>query len=257
MSSLALFPDPARSLVQAVVTGLDVPASLVRVEPRGPVPVRGGGALTGAGAFVDDYECPLDVEVEYRLVDDTSGDVLASQTITLDGSVLGAVLVHPTDPGRLLPVRVVDDTPVEARTPGTVHHVIGLDLPLVTYTRRNDVRRLLRLWTPYAGLPAVWDATDDGSPMLLKVPAGCAAVHGWRWLERIRGTKRGEDPTGARGVDVEVEAVDVATPAGVVSSAPGNSWGAVRQNLDTWADVAASFDTWLDVRAALFPGWTP
>lgn len=253
MTTLDLFPDPSRSRVQVIVTGLDEPSTVYRDEPRRSLPVRGAVALTGSGAVVDDYECPLDVDVDYRVVPVAGGPAVAAASTRLDGSVLGAVLVHPTDPDRLLPVRVVDDTPVEARTPGTVHHVIGLDLPLVTYTRRNDVRRTLTLWTPYTGLPALWDATDDGSPMLLKVPAGCAAVHGWRWLERIRATKRAQDPTGAHGVDVELDAFDIAIPAGFVTSDPQNSWAAVLTNVGTWADVEQSFDSWLDVRTTLFP----
>ena len=80
----------------------------------------------------------------------------------------------------------------------------------------------LTLWTPYSGKQAVFDATRDGSPMLLKVPAGCPAVTGWRWLESITAQKRGADPTGRLGVDVTIDAVDIATPAGYITTDPGN-----------------------------------
>ena len=259
MTTLTLVADPARSRVQVIVTGLgaDAPATVYRTEPGGTAqPVRGGVAVAGDGVVLDDYEAPLGVVLTYSVAPDATGTAVASDTITLDGTVLGPILIHPTDPTRNLPVTLVDDTPVTAVAPGTVHHVLGADLPLVTYTRRNDVRRSITLWTPYSGKRAVFDATADGSPMLLKVPAGCPGVTGWRWLETIVAEKRRGDVTGRSGVDVTIDAVDIATPAGFITTDPGNSWAAVEQFTPpgTWQAVKDTYSTWADVRLARFPG---
>jgi hypothetical protein len=249
--TLTAYVDPARSRVQLFarpgVTAQQVPATLTRVEPGGVrVPVRQGTGLIG-DAVIDDYECPLDVPVTYEL--DPDGDTV---TVTLPGTA-GPVLVHPTDPTRNLFVAVVDDTPVEARTPGTVHRVVGRALPLVTHTTRNDVRRELVLWLPYAELPALWTLTADGSPLLVKIPAGCAVEVGWRWPERVRVVKRARDRRGTRGVDVELDAFDVDTPAGPITADPVNSWAAVREYVGTWEQVDTTYPSWLDVRLAVFP----
>ena len=260
MTTLTLVADPNLSRVQVLVTGLgaDAPATVWRsAAGADPLPVRGAVSLTGDGVVSDDYEAPLGVLLTYTVVPDTppGSPAAATATTTLDGTALGPILVHPTDPTRNLPVTVVDDTPVTARSPGTVHHVLGAPLPTVTYTRRNDVQRTLTLWAPYTGKRALFDATADGSPMLLKVPAGCPAVSGWRWLETITATKRRNDVTGARGVDVSIAAYDIATPSGYITTDPANSWAAVQAFTPggTWQDVKDTYAAWSDVRTAKFP----
>lgn len=254
LATLTLYPDPDRSRVQVfVVPGQGDTVTVYRVDEHGArVPVRGGVGVS-RDVILDDYECPLDVEVDYVVAADTDPTgTLASASTTLSGSA-GPCLVHPTDPTRNVFVTLVDDTPVEATSRGTVHHVIGSSLPVVTHGPRNDVRRELRLWVPYSGAPAVWQATDDGSPLLVKVPAGCAAVPGWRWVERITAVKRGQDPTGHRGFDLTLDSFDVDTPAGYITADPVNSWAAVKTYAGTWQNVKDTYATWADVRLERFP----
>lgn len=259
MTTLDLFPDPARSRVQMFLAPTVTPITVYRhpdPDPGAAVPVRGAVSVT-SDTIVDDYECPLDVPVTYLAVpDDPAAPVEATATVTLDGSVIGLpVLVHPTDPTRNLPVVLVDDTPVEAVSRGTVHHIIGARLPVVTHGPRNDVRRELRVWVAYDALPLVWQATDDGSPLLVKVPAGCALTPGWRWVERIVAAKRGQDPRGRQGMNLTLTTFDVDTPTGYVTADPVNSWAAVQAYTPggTWQAVKDTYPTWLDVRTTTFP----
>ena len=235
MTTLELVPDPPYSRVRVIVTGA-TGGHLYRDDGNGPVIVRNGYTITGEAAL-DDYEAPVDVPVTYYLDD-------ATETVTLPGTS-GPFLIHPTDPLRNMAVTVVEDDPVTVTAPGTVHQVLAAPLPLVTYTARNLYETELSLWVEWERRHALETLLSDGSPVLLKAPAGCAFDGGWYWVESYR--RRNTDRRATRGMRVEARTVRVETPGGYISADPTNSYAAIVAFHTDYADVAAAHPSYLDL----------
>mgnify|MGYP001813275579 CR=1 FL=1 len=241
MTTLTLTPDPTYGRMRVIVQDGEG-GTLTRDGD----PVRGAAAVWG-DRIVDDYECPLDVQVTYVLED-------GSATGTLASTGLGGYLSHPTDPTLLMgPVTVESDDDWQWTAPGTAHPVLGASAPVVTHSLRTIHEGTLELLIPYADRDALKALLVTGSPLLLRVPAACPVDDMWFWPEVAGRTWLAPQPSAGGLLRFTLDYQKVAKPGGEVTQDPSNSWSAVTVTHPTWTDLTTSHATWLDVLVTAHP----
>lgn len=231
MTAITLAPDVEYARMRIVVDDA-VGGDLLRDGQ----PVRGGEAITG-DAIVNDYECPLGVDVTYTL------DGM-SATSRLD--VSRAVLSHPTDASLLVTDLTVEtDDAWSWRTPGTAHQILGTEWPVVTYNRRTEHTGQLIIITRYADRQQMRDILVSGSPLLLRVPPSDPVDDMWFWPETATRTYIGPPDSGGN-VRWAMDYQRVLAPAGDVVNDPGNAWAAYVATHTDWADGVTEHPDWVD-----------
>lgn len=248
MSTVTATPQPTLGTVTLAMTGLPAGAELTRDQGNGPELVRGGTALPSGDLTITDHEAPLDVPLVYRV---TGG---GESVTTLQG--VGSWLTHPD--GRSMRVTIQNDDPLDYGADGQAHDVLGALLPLITYYPRSTRTGNLALQVPWADRPNLWSLIADGSPLLLRVPAGCQVDGGWGWAESITHTHA----VNAERAQVTLQYRRCQPPAlDSITPPVAWTWAGVDSTWATWADVVADRSTWAALismgptNPVTVPGW--
>ena len=219
-ATLTVVPDQANGRVQIVWSG----ATPGDTMTRDGLPVRYPPVTASTGVLYD-YEARPGTQHTWAL----SGGS-ATGTLPAPAGCDGAFLVHPTDPGLSMKVKVRDDNPNRWEAPGTIHEVMGNRPPLVTHTVRTYHSGELEFWTPWADRQAIIDLFAAGTPILVNPPDCCPLEYEWTWgaLEADK-----IDVTGRSGIWWRYNYRRIGTPAGYINR-PGqvaNTYGAVVADL--------------------------
>ncbi|MDH6625731.1 hypothetical protein M2271_003542 [Streptomyces sp. LBL] len=233
--------------------------SLVRiVTGSGSLPVRGWtGDLTsqpviGDIAVARDYEAPLGVPVQWRVILTDAGGVVrltyTSDPITLDAEITDVWLKDPGLPQRSVKVTVATPMPTWA-TPARqgVSRVRGRRLPVVISDVRGGKTGDLTVVTETTADREALDwVLASGSPLLLQWPPG--------WGEEDMYVSIG-DVQAAPVVDYSefhdrtwvLPLTEVDRPIGGVTGSADRTWQTVKDDGSTWSEVLSGATTWLDV----------
>lgn len=234
MTTLTATPNPAAGSVTLAMTALPADAVLTRDAGNGPEIVRGADSLPAGDLTIIDSEAPLDVPLVYQVTG-------PAEAITqLQG--IGSWLTHPD--GRSMRVTVQNDDPLEYGSDGQAHDVLGSLLPLVTYYPRSTRTGDLALRIPWADRATLWSLVSDGSPLLLRAPAGCMLDSGWLWPESIQHTHAVNAPD----AQVTLQYRRVAAPPLTGTTPPvAWTWAAVDSTWADWSAVVAARASWADL----------
>lgn len=235
MTMLTLAPDPDLGRMRIVVQD-----GAGGALTRNGVTVRGGEALTG-DAIVDDYEAPFGVDLVYEL--DDSGAVTGRLDVT------SAWLTSATDPG--MPVTVRDQDPRTYTAPGRTYQPLGSNWPVAVHTVRSVHEGTLDLLADHAQSNQLRDLIADGTPLLLRTPAGCTVDDMWLWPGVIDRTRQGPATNPLWLWSMQYQRVQ--DPSGSVTIDPSNAWAAVTATHPTWDELVASHPTWFDVALTPHP----
>lgn len=233
--------------------------SLVRiVSGMAAQPVRGwlgdltSQTITGDIAVATDYEAPLGVPVQWRVILlDPSGVARMSYTsdpVTLDAETTDVWLKDPGLPQRSVRVTVATPMPTWSRAARQgVNQVRGRALPVaISDVRAGKTGDLTVVTETDADREALWWVLKSGSTLLIQWPPA--------W---------GEDDIYVSVGDVQAAPVvdyaefhdrtwvlpltEVDRPIGGVTGSADRTWQTVKDTNPTWADVLAGASSWLDV----------
>lgn len=230
--------------------GATTAANVFRIDLFGnPVAVRNGDplAISGGIASAQDYEAPTDAPFTYEARSTTTGLALAtsgSATLPSGGLVW---LGHPGKPALNRTFTVKDLTPGTRPARSGTYPVIGKRLPVVRTMRRGGPTGILVLRVDTtADWTALCDLTDDGYPLLLRLPSG--------WIFSAAYLAIGDvDPEQPSGIatdtllNVTLPWTEVDRPTGLAQAGPGLTWADVEATYATWSAVQAANPRWLDV----------
>jgi hypothetical protein len=230
----------------ATPTG-DADVLLIASQPgtllRDGVPVR-GGQLTEPGSILD-REAPAGRTLTYTLVTADDPTLVAVAVVVVDPTVTSLpTLQHPYDDTLRVPFTIVDDTPRQAAVNGTVHRPLD-GLPRVVYRGRD-----LRTGTLTVRCTAEQDRLldvllADGSPMLLRTPAGCP-VQPDRWLHIDPAIREHTHPH-ANTFQWQLPYTQVQRPAGDLEPPLVSSYLQVRLTYPTYAALLDAHPTYRDL----------
>jgi hypothetical protein len=221
-------------------------------------PVRGwlgdltSQTITGDIAVATDYEAPLGVPVQWRVILlDPSGVARMSYTsdpVTLDAETTDVWLKDPGLPQRSVRVTVATPMPTWSRAARQgVNQVRGRALPVaISDVRAGKTGDLTVVTETDADREALWWVLESGSTLLIQWPPA--------W---------GEDDIYVSVGDVQAAPVvdyaefhdrtwvlpltEVDRPIGGVTGSADRTWQTVKDTNPTWADVLAGASSWLDV----------
>lgn len=233
--------------------------SLTRLIPGQPAqPVRGWNGdltsqpITGDVAVVTDYEAPLGVPVQWRvIISNPSGVGSYSYTcapVTLPAEATDVWLKDPGLPQRSVQLTVGTPMPTWRTVARQgVNQVRGRRLPVVLSDVRGGKTGDLTVITETEAEREALDwVLASGSPLLLQWPPG--------WGERDMYVSVG-DVQAAPIVDYAefhdrtwvLPLTEVDRPVGGVTGNADRTWQTVKDSGTTWASVLADADTWLDI----------
>jgi hypothetical protein len=228
------------------------------VSGMNPQPVRGwtgdltSQTITGDIAVATDYEAPLGVPVQWRVVlTDTAGVVrmsYLSDPVTLDAEITDVWLKDPGLPQRSVQVTVATPMPTWT-TPARqgVNQVRGRRLPVVISDVRGGKTGDLTVVTETTADREALDwVLASGSPLLLQWPPG--------WGEQDMYVAVG-DVQAAPVVEYAefhdrtwvLPLTEVDRPIGGVTGSADRTWQTVKDEGGSWSEVLSSANTWLDI----------
>jgi len=126
--------DPAYARVRLTVAGaVGTEVNIWRVDPFSNelIPVRNGDPLVpiSGGGEVYDYECPINVPVQYQIDDNGASTVISAVTLT----VTQAWLKSPGLPVLNQIVKLREMPKLTRNRPQGIHQVLGRARPIVAY----------------------------------------------------------------------------------------------------------------------------
>lgn len=231
--------------------------SLLRyVGGETPQPVRGwtgdltNVSITGDLAVITDYEAPLGVPVQWRVVLDGGSQgrfYYTTDSVTLDAETLDVWIKDPGLPARSVHATVQTLPEWQRAARQGVNQVRGRSRPIVI----SDVR-LSRTGT--VGLvtqsdderDALWWVLDSGNTLLLQWPPGFGERDVYVSVGDVA-ESRLTDLAEHTDRTWTLPLTEVDRPLGGMVGSPDRTWQDVADAGSTWADALADATTWLDV----------
>ena len=238
MTTVQLTADTTLAAVTIAITGAptgDVTVS--RADGNGiGTPRRLSGQVPISGSMtLFDYEAALAGDVTYTVTDSAAATVQATTSL----GVAFPALHVAQQPSTLQFLNALTEFDESRENAATVHRIIGRADPVVvtTVTRTREGRMVI--WTgSYTDARAVIDVAAAGEVLILRQPT-FDRMDMYFVALRTSNQPRQED-TAPRRWSVEVQYVEVSSPAGVLLDSAG--WG--------YDDVLAGFASYNDVEAA-------
>ncbi|WDM16736.1 hypothetical protein J3S85_37870 [Streptomyces lavenduligriseus] len=240
--------------------------TLTRITSSGAsAPVRGWAGdlvdqvITGDVAVITDYEVPLGVPVQWRLMaKDPTGlgwRSYLSDPVTVESSPTDVWLKDPGLPARSVQLTVGTPMPTWSRAARQgVNSVRGRQLPVVISDVRSGKTGTLTVITETDDdVRALWWVLETGNTLLLQWPPG--------WGEDDMYVSVG-DVQAAPIVDYaevhdrawQLPLTQVDRPLGGITGSADRTWQTVKDSGPTWLDALAGATSWLDVYSGVDGG---
>ncbi|MEU7039836.1 hypothetical protein AB0A77_02105 [Streptomyces varsoviensis] len=257
-------PSRTRAGASLVVRGLTAGGpswrwSLYRVIPGAKVqPVRGwtgdliNQAITSDVAVITDYEAPLGVPVQWRvLTSDPNGHGLFEYTtdsLSLPAESLDVWLKDPGLPARSMRATVGTPLPSWQRQARQgVHPVRYRSRPIViSDVRSSRTGNLVLVTHTEDERDALWWVLDSGNPLLIQWPPGWGESDVYVSVGDVTETHITEL---AEHIDRTwtLALTEVDRPVGGIVGSADRTWQTVRSTGASWSSALAGARSWLDV----------